>query len=568
MAAREAGRCQDRRPRTGCPLASFCLARCANCSRCNYVTLSLTAADCSWYQSCDLNALHTLPGLVFKSGGMPAHHRHRLMAGEQSDALAATSMRGWQLLEASSFFQQLAPTLRNGTCVPPFGTSSTSEADWYAECDLDSSGLLRRAEFASVEEGLADCAAACRVCARCKYVTMSNHKCSWHSDCNLTNLHHTPERGAPTAFQRSYEVRPEQVPVPRVRSCDELRLPETSSAVWVVDRPSGVAIVAAPKGGSTEASLMMFRALGLLHEARGYTRPYMCDGWDCKPGVHWVGDYRFNVFGANDSHKVGPLDKACDRFCTSGSGVRCLQIVRWPLYRAISSYLYIIPGAEGWAVSSKWERFGSSNMSFRAFVDALEHAHAYTPGRGTAIVPPGQWSRRHSAPQFGLDHVYPQAEACDRSWPPHVKTYLPLERLDVALAHLRRDPAETNLTLHLRPSEGAEAAGGTRYVHKTNTSGGNMSGTRWDSGSGDDVASWTGSRVQWTLGRTRSIPQAAFLTDEALVRRLHCLFAADFALYRRMCAQLRKRGCEGECRPDECSSPLLLRGQHEGARRS
>ena len=49
--------------------------------------------------------------------------------------------------------------------------------------------------------------------------------------------------------------------------------------------------------------------------------------------------------------------KACNRFCTSGSGVRCLQIVRWPLYRAISSYLYIIPGAEGRAVNSKWERF-------------------------------------------------------------------------------------------------------------------------------------------------------------------------------------------------------------------
>ena len=103
-----------------------------------------------------------------------------------------------------------------------------------------------------------------------------------------------------------------------------VRLQRGSNARWACPACQPLTVRRAPRN---RASLMMFRALGLLHEARGYIRSYACDGWDCKPGVHWVGDYRVNVFGANASHKVGPLEKACSRFCTSGSGVRFTRTV-------------------------------------------------------------------------------------------------------------------------------------------------------------------------------------------------------------------------------------------------
>ena len=37
--------------------ARACLARCAKCARCNYVSLSRKLADCSWYATCDLGRL-------------------------------------------------------------------------------------------------------------------------------------------------------------------------------------------------------------------------------------------------------------------------------------------------------------------------------------------------------------------------------------------------------------------------------------------------------------------------------------------------------------------------------
>ena len=40
--------------------AAACLERCAECSNCRYISLSLTEADCSWYRSCNLSDLKVL----------------------------------------------------------------------------------------------------------------------------------------------------------------------------------------------------------------------------------------------------------------------------------------------------------------------------------------------------------------------------------------------------------------------------------------------------------------------------------------------------------------------------
>ena len=38
--------------------------------------------------------------------------------------------------------------------------------------------------------GVDECAARCRACERCRYISISHahHQCDWHHDCNMTNL--------------------------------------------------------------------------------------------------------------------------------------------------------------------------------------------------------------------------------------------------------------------------------------------------------------------------------------------------------------------------------------------
>ena len=43
------------------PAVAWCLAKCAACPRCNYVSVSIQHADCSWYHRCDLSALTPWP---------------------------------------------------------------------------------------------------------------------------------------------------------------------------------------------------------------------------------------------------------------------------------------------------------------------------------------------------------------------------------------------------------------------------------------------------------------------------------------------------------------------------
>ena len=42
--------------------AQACLDKCRACARCNYITFSEKYSDCSWYHSCDITQLQSLPG--------------------------------------------------------------------------------------------------------------------------------------------------------------------------------------------------------------------------------------------------------------------------------------------------------------------------------------------------------------------------------------------------------------------------------------------------------------------------------------------------------------------------
>lgn len=158
-------------------------------------------------------------------------------------------------------------------------SASRDPANWYAECDVDSRGILLRygggADVPNLTATAVECWHKCLACSRCRYISFDRASCFWYSDCDTSKLHDSAaNQEFQTALVRGPHREDTPLPAPRVRSCDELSLPAVEEErVWLVDRPSGVALVAAPKAGSTEASLIMFRALGLLGVARAYTRP-------------------------------------------------------------------------------------------------------------------------------------------------------------------------------------------------------------------------------------------------------------------------------------------------------
>ena len=47
--------------------AAFCSAQCATCSRCRFISISPSFGDCSWFSTCNLNALHVKPS-GFRTG--------------------------------------------------------------------------------------------------------------------------------------------------------------------------------------------------------------------------------------------------------------------------------------------------------------------------------------------------------------------------------------------------------------------------------------------------------------------------------------------------------------------
>jgi hypothetical protein len=76
--------------------AEWCLGRCARCSRCRFVSLSVDRRDCSWFSSCE--ELRTdVAGFVSGAAPMPSHQEEQhQQAGAPDGVFAARSKRaGW-----------------------------------------------------------------------------------------------------------------------------------------------------------------------------------------------------------------------------------------------------------------------------------------------------------------------------------------------------------------------------------------------------------------------------------------------------------------------------------------
>ena len=98
--------------------ASACLARCALCPRCNFISLSLRFQDCSWYHRCELDQLYDANQAdpAFLSAAVPTVEQRPMMT------LSRTyPARPITPAENSASLQRAAARLRRkqGLCLSP-----------------------------------------------------------------------------------------------------------------------------------------------------------------------------------------------------------------------------------------------------------------------------------------------------------------------------------------------------------------------------------------------------------------------------------------------------------------
>ena len=160
-----------------------CLNRCAECSRCRYVSVSLDYADCSWYTTCD--ETHSVPSGLW-SGSLETWHAARC-------ATAPLASRG-EMLTADEWLH----ASKEGAC----GTTEYIPNDKTnpRACEEDQAGSWSFHSFLELQPTLelrpnstdafwkpaaAACLRRCATCANCRFISLSPRfeDCSWYSAC-------------------------------------------------------------------------------------------------------------------------------------------------------------------------------------------------------------------------------------------------------------------------------------------------------------------------------------------------------------------------------------------------
>ena len=155
-----------------------CALRCLACNRCRWISYSADFGDCSWFHSCSLsygivgNRFHS----VLVSGTVVEYWK------QQKALKPKPAVDWWRPGRMDS--PQWAP----GLCGP---------TDREGQCETDDRGSwnVDKHHITSMDE----CAAKCRQCARCAYVSLSlaaqHRDCSWYSECDLRDLRRPPRSG-------------------------------------------------------------------------------------------------------------------------------------------------------------------------------------------------------------------------------------------------------------------------------------------------------------------------------------------------------------------------------------
>ncbi len=100
-----------------------------------------------------------------------------------------------------------------------------------------------------------------------------------------------------------------------------------SSSMFLWDRRHNLTMYGTPKGGATVTAQIMFRLMGVFEKAMAYDA--------------WIHNYRVLVHDRRPRSEILPAPKAKVAQCAQcNDRGRCVKVIRNPLDRAVSSYLF------------------------------------------------------------------------------------------------------------------------------------------------------------------------------------------------------------------------------------
>jgi hypothetical protein len=143
-----------------------CMAKCADCTRCRFVSFSRRADDCSWYARCDTSRLLSIPQTYVtqaRPGRIPLPPRQGWRA--RAPRLHAKDRLSWSRSSTGTY-------MRRGYCALTLSAGN---------CRIGDSGTL------PLQRTLEGCERACTSCERCAVISWSRSRrdCSWYARCGL-----------------------------------------------------------------------------------------------------------------------------------------------------------------------------------------------------------------------------------------------------------------------------------------------------------------------------------------------------------------------------------------------
>ena len=385
------------------------------------------------------------------------------------------------------------------------------------------------------------------------------------------------------------------------------------TGIVMLDKASRLAFFSTPKAGTTTACQVMFAHTGQLEVAKGYKPPPGSSSPWPNYQTDWEHNYFEEVWARQPDHHI-PRSWTCKTSCgkthAQHEPLACVKLLRWPMRRVVSSYLYAM-GDEGFLIGQNWwmlrrvvlSSAKGVNQTFSDATGGKIPARPYDPriaacskachtdnpprhGRESsslercmvrcatfehmiaALEASAEQERKAKWRSFICwDHIFPQTDTrCDLDLATRsATTYLPLETISHGLRALQTVANFTFSEEMISHTSAKQRVNGTTYnteQEKVPLPTANRSSA---AGHGNrtakmDVARTPYSELLALYGKGKSPPYRLFLADPQIRERVRILFSRDLTLYDYACRQpiLDSSACAGRCRPAHCADPILL----------
>ena len=128
------------------------------------------------------------------------------------------------------------------------------------------------------------------------------------------------------------------------------------TGIVMLDKASRLAFFSTPKAGTTTACQVMFAHTGQLEVAKGYKPPPGSSSPWPNYQTDWEHNYFEEVWARQPDHHI-PRSWTCKTSCgkthAQHEPLACVKLLRWPMRRVVSSYLYAM-GDEGFLIGQNW----------------------------------------------------------------------------------------------------------------------------------------------------------------------------------------------------------------------